>query len=59
MTSPILPTEQRENEIEMREEEEEKQGGRRRGGGGGRGVVQQINFISGRNTPLLKKKSRG
>lgn len=59
MTSPILPTEQRENEIEMREEEEEKQGGRRRGGGGGRGVVQQINFISGLSTPLLKKKSRG
>lgn len=58
MTSPILPTEQRENEIEMREEEEEKQGGRRRGGGR-RGVVQQINFISGLSTPLLKKKSRG
>lgn len=48
MTSPILPTEQRENEIEMWEEVGEEDGGG--GGGGGRGVVQQINFISGSRT---------
>lgn len=31
-----------------------KQGGRR----GGRGVVQQINFISGLSTPLLLEKTQ-
>lgn len=53
VTSPILLTEQRENEIEVqqeREEEEEEQGGV---------VVQQINFISGLSTLLERKKSSG
>lgn len=70
MTSPILPTEQRENEIEMWEEEEEEEGkqgeegeeeeGRKKGVRSKGGVVvQHTNFISGLSTLLLKEKSGG
>lgn len=61
MTSPILLTEQRENEIEVQQQEEgvwgevEDQEEKEEEKGGV--VVQQINFISGLSTLLKRKKA--